>query len=99
MAGYRINLDNDIHLPVPFDLLYCGRRATVNSPTLLRLTPDYADSQLLSNNEMRLYIKGVPEYEGRVLGSAQYGEIRKTDKGKIELWLDPRYVSPVAHGR
>lgn len=103
MAGYRIKLDNDIQLPVPFDLLYCGRRETITESALLRLTPDYGNNPaMLGHNRLRLYVNGSLTHEGGVLGSAQLGEIRKTEAGKFELWLDPRYVNRVgqaAHGR
>jgi hypothetical protein len=94
MAQAKAKLDHDIHLPVPFDLIYGGQREVVKVSALLKLTPDYAAADpLVSNNRLRLYIGDVLRYEGHSLGGVQFGELRKTDKGKFEVWLDPRYVN------
>lgn len=90
MAGYKINLDSDIHLPVPFDLLFCGRRETIDKPALLKLTPD--DASPIAHNRIRLYIDRELRYEGHTSGGAQFGEFRRTATGKTEVWLDPQYV-------
>lgn len=93
MSGHRINLDDEIQIPPPFDLIFGGLRQTVRSPALLKMRRSLAPSPFLPEQSMKLFIGEHLTHTGHVIGSEEFGVLRKTNIGKLELWLDPRYCT------
>lgn len=99
MSGYKINLDDDMQIQPPFDLIFCGLRETVTEPGLLKLRREPTTPPLLPAQSLKLFTGGTLKYTGQVVGDHQFGVLRKADNGKIEIWLDPHYVTKADEAR
>jgi hypothetical protein len=93
MAQLKAKLYDEILIPAPFDLLFCGHRETYKESGRLKLTASDPNPHLLADKAMRFFVGDRLVYQGHVRGDDEFGQLRKTEAGKFEVWLDPRYVN------